>query len=160
MHAIGNTEKYLYPVAEYHYLGDQKLISRDDELEEIKHRKMIEMMQKPEGNNENGKPIVLTDETFQATVSSQPVTVVDFWASWCGPCRMVAPIIDQLAKEYAGKVTFGKLNVDENPVVSTTFQIQSIPSLLVFKGGKLVDGLVGAAPKQLIESRIKPYLQA
>ncbi len=71
---------------------------------------------------------------------------------------MVAPVIEQLAKEYAGKVTFGKVNVDENTMVSNAFQIQSIPSLLVFKNGKLVDGLVGAAPKQLIESRIKPYI--
>ncbi len=105
-----------------------------------------------------GEPIVLTDQTFEETVSRLPIMVVDFWASWCGPCRMVAPVIEQLAKEYAGKVTFGKVNVDENPMVSNAFQIQSIPSLLVFKNGKLVDGLVGAAPKQLIESRIKPYI--
>jgi thioredoxin 1 len=106
----------------------------------------------------NGHPITLTDETFEETLSKQPIMVVDFWAAWCGPCRMVAPVIEQLAKDYAGRVTFGKLNVDENPMVSSAFQIQSIPSLLVFKNGKLVDGVVGAAPKQLIESRIKPYL--
>ncbi len=105
-----------------------------------------------------GEPIVLTDQTFEETVSRLPIMVVDFWATWCGPCRMVAPVIEQLAKEYAGRVAFGKLNVDENPMVSNAFQIQSIPSLLVFKNGKLVDGLVGAAPKQLIESRFKPYL--
>ena len=122
---------------------------------------MIEMIQQNTlADNGAGQPIVLTDQTFQDSVSGPGVTVVDFWAAWCGPCRMVAPIIDQLAREYAGKVTFGKLNVDENPVVSSAFQIQSIPSLLVFKDGKLVDGLVGAAPKQLIESRIKPYLKA
>ncbi len=119
----------------------------------------MEMMQRNQvAHSENGKPIVLTDKTFEETVARLPLTVVDFWASWCGPCRMVAPIIDQLAEEYAGRVTFGKLNVDENPVVSNVFQIQSIPSLLVFKNGKLVDGLIGAAPKQLIESRIRPHL--
>jgi thioredoxin 1 len=107
---------------------------------------------------DNSHPITLTDETFEETLSKQPIMVVDFWAAWCGPCRMVAPVIEQLAKDYAGRVTFGKLNVDENPMVSNAFQIQSIPSLLVFKNGKLVDGVVGAAPKQLIESRIKPYL--
>jgi thioredoxin len=137
------------------------MTSSDEELSEIKHRKLVEMMQHKSGvENGNGKPVVLTDATFERMVTSSPVTVVDFWAAWCGPCRMVAPIIDQLAKEYAGRVTFGKLNVDENPAVSNAFQIQSIPSLLVFKNGKLVDGLVGAAPKQLIESRITPYLNA
>ena len=131
----------------------------DEELEEIKGRKMREMMQlKRASDSQTGRPIILTDETFEQTIAREPITVVDFWAVWCGPCRMVAPIIDQLAKEYAGKVTFGKLNVDENPVISNAFQIQSIPSLLVFKDGKLVDGLVGAAPKQLIESRITPCL--
>ncbi len=84
--------------------------------------------------------------------------VVDFWAAWCGPCRLVSPIIEQLAQQYAGKVTFGKLNVDENPMVSNTFQIQSIPTLLIFKNGQPVDGLVGAAPKQFIESKIKPHI--
>jgi len=130
-------------------------------LEQIKHKKIMEMTQRNQvAHSENGKPIVLTDKTFEETVARLPLTVVDFWASWCGPCRMVAPIIDQLAEEYAGRVTFGKLNVDENPVVSNVFQIQSIPSLLVFKNGKLVDGLIGAAPKQLIESRIRPHLNS
>ena len=131
----------------------------DEELEEIKERKMSEMMQlKRARDTGTGQPIILTDENFEQTIEREPITVVDFWAVWCGPCRMVAPIIDQLAKEYAGKVTFGKLDVDENPMVANALQIQSIPSLLVFKNGKLVDGLVGAAPKHLIESRITPYL--
>src|SRR5712692_7104893 len=122
---------------------------------------MLEMtQQKSVHKNVEGSLITLTDETFEQTVARLPVVVVDFWAAWCGPCRMVAPIIEQLAKEYMGKVTFGKLNVDENPVVANAFQIQSIPSLLVFKNGKLVDGLVGAAPKQMIESHITPYLNA
>ncbi len=107
------------------------MISSDEELNEIKHRRLAEMIQHKSGSDDgSGKPVVLTDATFERTVASSPVTVVDFWAAWCGPCRMVAPIIDQLAKEYAGRVTFGKLNVDENPAVSNAFQIQSIPSLL------------------------------
>ena len=137
------------------------MASYDDELQAIKQKKMVELMQ-TKGNApvKGGEPVVLTDQTFEKMVESNPVLVVDFWAAWCGPCRMVAPVIDQLAKEYAGRVTFGKLNVDENPVVANTFQIQSIPSLLVFKNGKLVDGLVGAAPKQMIESRFTRYLDA
>src|SRR6266704_351717 len=83
-----------------------------------------------------GEPTVLTDQTFEETVSRLPIMVVDFWASWCGPCRMVAPIIEQLAKEYAGRVAFGKLNVDENPLTSGEFEVQSIPTLLIFRNGE------------------------
>ncbi len=136
-------------------------MSRDMEIERIKQRKLQEMLQNkssPLQNNGQGNPITLTDQTFEETISKQPLMVVDFWAEWCGPCRMVSPIIEQLAHEYAGKVSFGKLNVDENPMVSNAFQIQSIPALLVFKGGKLVDGIIGAVPKHIIESRIKPHL--
>ncbi len=135
----------------------------DNEIEKIKQRKLQELMQQTVSKTSteaNGKPVTLTDETFQETVSKEPVMVVDFWASWCGPCQMVSPIIEQLAHEYAGKVAFGKLNVDENPMVSNAFEIQSIPALLIFKNGKPVDGVIGAVPKQLIESRIKPYIPA
>jgi thioredoxin 1 len=135
------------------------MTTNDNELDRIRQRKMVEMIQQGSQAGD-GKPVELTDETFEKEVAEHSVTVVDFWAAWCGPCRMVAPVIEELAREYAGRVTFGKLNVDENPAVSNAFQIQSIPSLLVFKNGKLVDGLVGAAPKHLIESRITPYLKA
>lgn len=133
----------------------------DNEIEKIRQRKLQELIQQTVSKTStvaNGTPITLTDETFQETVSKQPVMVVDFWATWCGPCQMVSPIIEQLAQQYAGKVAFGKLNVDENPMVSNAFQIQSIPALLIFKNGKPVDGVIGAVPKQFIESRIKPYI--
>jgi len=84
--------------------------------------------------------------------------VVDFWAAWCGPCRMVAPIVEQLAKEYSGRVAFGKLNVDENPLTSGEFQVQSIPTLLIFRDGQPVDGIIGAVPKYQIESKLKAQL--
>ena len=136
-------------------------VSSDTDIERIKQRKLQEMLQNKSSllqNNGQGNPITLTDQTFEDTISKQPLMVVDFWAEWCGPCRMVSPIIEQLAHEYAGKVSFGKLNVDENPMVSNAFQIQSIPALLVFKGGKLVDGIIGAVPKHVIESKIKTHL--
>ena len=85
--------------------------------------------------------------------------VVDFWAPWCGPCRMVGPIVEQLAREYAGKVAFGKLNVDENPMVAGSFGIQSIPTMIAFQNGKAVDGLLGAVPKAQIEKLFKPYME-
>ncbi|MDG6900627.1 MAG: thioredoxin [Nitrososphaerota archaeon] len=106
----------------------------------------------------SGAPINLTDADFHNTVRNHPVMVVDFWAPWCGPCKVVSPILDELSAEMAGKVTFGKLNVDDNPNVAREFGIQGIPTVLIFKDGEAVDGLVGAAPKSMIEQRIKPHI--
>ncbi|MGQ9639956.1 MAG: thioredoxin [Candidatus Bathyarchaeia archaeon] len=104
------------------------------------------------------KPIEVTDSTFKETIENHPLVVVDFWAPWCGPCHMVAPIIEELARDYAGKILFGKLNVDENPKLSMQYEIMSIPTLLVFKNGKLMDRLIGAMPKQTLEPKITQYL--
>ena len=133
------------------------------EIERIKEKKLVELMQRARVQLENaarneGRPIILTDSSFSSEISKYPLMVVDFWAAWCGPCRTVAPIIEQLAKEYAGRVAFGKLNVDENPLTSGEFEVQSIPTLLVFKNGEAVDGIVGAVPRQLIEAKIKDQL--
>ena len=133
------------------------------EIQRIKEKKLVEMMQKARTQLEtvaknDGKPILLSDASFSSEISKYPLMVVDFWAAWCGPCRMVAPIIEQLAKEYAGRVAFGKINVDENPLTSGEFEVQSIPTLLIFRNGKAVDGIVGAVPKYQIESKIKAHL--
>lgn len=106
------------------------------------------------------KPIVLSDSIFFDTINKSHLMVVDFWAPWCAPCRMVSPVLEKLAGEYVGKVTFGKLNVDENPVVSGQFQVQSIPTILIFKDGNVVDGVVGAAPRDVFESKIKAQMAA
>jgi thioredoxin len=109
----------------------------------------------------NAKPQVVTDATFAAEVvsasASMPV-LVDCWAPWCGPCRMIAPPLDQLAAESGGRYKIAKLNVDENPQTSAQFQIRSIPTLLIFKHGKVVDQIIGAVPKQAIAARLGAQL--
>ncbi len=107
---------------------------------------------------EAGKPIHVTDGSFKDLVNRHPLIIIDCWAEWCYPCRMIVPVIDSLAAEYEGKAVFGKLNVDENPATSEEYEVMSIPTLLVFKNGKLVDRIVGAAPKQIIEHRILSFI--
>jgi len=103
--------------------------------------------------------VVLNDDNFDAEVGQSEIPVlVDFWAPWCGPCLMVAPVIEKLAEEYKGRCKFGKLNVDENPVTAGRFGIRSIPTLILFKDGQVVDKVVGAVPKENIEDLIKKAL--
>ena len=103
-----------------------------------------------------GKPVAVTDATFAAEVERSPVPVLlDLWAPWCGPCRMIAPTLEELAKEMAGRVRVAKLNVDENPSTATRFQVRSIPTLLVLKGGKEMGRIVGVQPKEEIERRLQ-----
>jgi thioredoxin 2 len=102
-----------------------------------------------------GKPLVVTDDTFQRDVlGATGLVLVDCWAPWCGPCRMVGPIMDQLAAESNGKYRIAKLNVDDNPRTAAQFQIQSIPTMLIFKDGKPVDRLIGAQPKAAIAAKL------
>ena len=136
-------------------------MGEDPELEKILARKLKLMKEASENKKEDSaadKPTVLTDETFKETVKNHPFVVVDCWASWCTPCRMIAPIIDELARDYTGRILFGKLDVDESSEVVEQYQVMSIPTLLIFKDGKFVDRIVGAQPRNMLESNITRYL--
>ncbi|NOY12041.1 MAG: thioredoxin [Archaeoglobi archaeon] len=124
-----------------------------DELEKIRQKRMMELMQKLGGQGEQPKqevidhPIKVDASNFDDVLAKHKNVVVDFWAEWCMPCRMIAPIVEQLAKEYAGKVVFAKLNTDENPMIAGRYGITGIPTLIFFKNGRPVDKVVGALPK-------------
>lgn len=105
------------------------------------------------------KPVAVTDATFEAEVLKSPLPVlVDFWAVWCGPCKMIAPVVDEIAKEYAGKLKVVKMDVDNNMRVPMDLSIRSIPTLMVFKGGKVVEQVIGAVPKKGLLDKIQPHL--
>lgn len=103
------------------------------------------------------KPVVLTDNSFDQVVS-KGVTLVDFWAEWCGPCRQIAPIVEQIASENEGKITVGKLDVDANGDTAMKFGVMSIPTLILFKDGEPVERLVGFRPKEQLMNKIRPHL--
>ena len=107
----------------------------------------------------NGHPVTVTDANFATTVTASSVPVLlDLWAPWCGPCRLVGPIVDQLAGEYVGKVRVAKLNVDENPATASRFGARSIPTLLILRDGREIDRIVGAVPKQEIVRHLDAVL--
>ena len=147
--------------------GDNKAVNDEEmEMEQIRARKMREMEERVKavedvgvtGGAVIGHPITITDSTFVETVKKYPLVVVDCWAAWCGPCKMIAPVLEELAKEYAGKIVFAKLNVDENPRIATEFAIMAIPTLFIFKNGEPVDVVQGAMPKPYFEAKLKEWL--
>ncbi len=105
-----------------------------------------------------GKTIEITDSNFEEVIGSEKPVLIDFWAEWCGPCKMIGPIVEELAGEYEGKAVVGKVDVDNNPQVSAKFGIRSIPTLLVFKGGEIVDKQIGAVPKNVLSQKLDAQL--
>ena len=140
-------------------------MNKTNEIEEIRRKKLEEYNKRfcEKGMNMNedswpNAPIHITDADIDKVIKKYETIVVDCWAPWCGPCRMVGPIIDELAKEMQGKVVFAKLNVDENQRTSMKYKIMSIPTMLMFKKGNLVDRFVGAMPKDILKQKINSYL--
>lgn len=133
------------------------------ELKRIRAKKMRELMKKAmekpgEMKEVLNAPIPLSDADFDKVVQRYPLMMIDCWAPWCGPCLIVSPIVEELAKDYAGKVVFGKLNMDGNPKTAMRFDIMSIPTLLIMKNGKEVDRIIGAVPKQFIEAKLRKHM--
>jgi len=136
-----------------------------DEIEEIRQRELnklyaqISSMKSENIKPENAKVQKITDWNFEEFIGKNRLAVVDCYATWCGPCRMLSPIIEELSKEFAGKISFGKLDVDDNTNVPARFGITSIPTILISKNGKVVDRLVGLVPKSQLKRILESYLQ-
>jgi len=132
----------------------------DDELVDIRRRKLEALMaqNKDTGVKKLSGVTEVKDSTFEEFIKSAPLVVVDCWAPWCGPCRMLAPIIEQLAEEFQGKIKFGKMNTDENESTPMKFNITAIPTMLVFKKGVQLDRIVGAGNKDFMRQKFSKYL--
>lgn len=144
------------------FQSEEKLVNQiisygSSRAEEILAKGLEEAKKKEELIDSPDYPIVLNEDSFDRAVSKYSFLVIDCWAEWCGPCRMVHPVIESLAKKYEGKIAFGKLNVDENREIASRFGIMSIPTLLVFKNGGNVDSIIGAMPEKVLEGKINAY---
>ncbi len=126
--------------------------SADDALQRLREERLREMEARLLGSKDD--VLEVADDTFAEAVRAHPFLVIDVWAEWCGPCRMVAPVIEDLAREFAGRVTFRKCNVDQNPRIAASFSITAIPTLLFFANGMPVDRVVGALPREAIKARV------
>jgi thioredoxin 1 len=132
----------------------------DEDLENIRKKKLEEMKKQidnPDTAFPNA-PVEVTDASLEELAAKYPLLILDCWAEWCGPCRMIAPVIEELAMEMQGKVVFGKLNVDQNMQTASRYGIMAIPTMLVFKNGQLIDQMVGAYPKSTLQNKIQKYL--
>jgi thioredoxin 1 len=129
-----------------------------DELEAIRMKK-LEEFKRGMGIEQKNKQLKATDANIDEMLEKNRLLLVDFWAEWCGPCRMIAPVIEEIAREHGGRLAVAKLNVDENPQTAMRYQTMSIPTLILFKEGKPVERIVGAAPKGMIETRLLRHLE-
>jgi len=133
-------------------------VKKDEELEKIRTKKLKELLKKSEEQKKEGV-ITLTSSSFDNFLEKANLPVlVDFWADWCMPCRIMAPVIEELTRDYAGKAVFAKVNVDENPEVASRYNIMSIPHFIIFKNGNPAERIVGAVGRGPLEDALKKYL--
>jgi thioredoxin 1 len=126
----------------------------DDELARIREKKIAEMQQKMEQQKVSGGVIHIDEMNFRDIAAATPRLVIDFWAEWCGPCRRVGPVIEELSHEYAGVITFGKCNTDENGRLAMQFGISAIPTIIFFSQGRKIEQVIGAYPKEALRQRL------
>jgi thioredoxin 1 len=127
----------------------------DSELDRILAEKAKRWVSESSLHGSQGHVVELTEANFDRLVNGGKVTFVDFWAVWCGPCRTMEPVVERLAAKFGGSVTFGKLNVDEHSAIATKYEVQSIPTFMVFKNGAPVDAVIGTMPEAALEQRIR-----
>jgi thioredoxin 1 len=135
---------------------DKGPASDEKELERIRERKLGQLREKKQGMH--SELIHITDSNFKEMTSKHRLALIDFWAPWCGPCQAIAPTIEELAEEYAGRILVGKLNVDENPQTAACFQVFSIPTMVIMKNGEEIDRIVGCVQKKYIEAALSKHL--
>ncbi|MGA2768088.1 MAG: thioredoxin [Candidatus Bathyarchaeia archaeon] len=136
---------------------NERPASDKEELEHIREKKLTELREKKQEMND--EPVHVTDSNFKEITEKHALALIDFWAAWCGPCQALAPTIEELAREYTGKILVGKLNVDENPQIAECFQVFSIPTMLIMKKGEEVDRIVGCVQKKYIEATLRKHLE-
>jgi len=134
----------------------ERFISEEEELKRLRERKLAELKEKRQ--EMSAEPVHVTDLNFSEITKKHSLALIDFWAPWCSPCLALAPTIEELTKEYAGKVLIGKLNVDENPSSAECFEVFSIPTMLIMRNGEEVDRIVGCVQKKYIEAALRKHL--
>ncbi len=134
----------------------------DPELEKIRQKKLEQLMTDDQQTASPGpsRPVELSDDEIQGFLSQNDTALLDFWAPWCGPCQVIAPVLEEIAQEMAGQVAIGKINVDEHPAIAQRYQVQGIPTLILAKEGQVVDRVVGAAPKAQLQARLQQLADA
>jgi len=132
--------------------------TQDEDVEKIKEEMVDKMMDEDGSNQYPEGPVEMTDSDFKETIEQYPLVLVDFWAAWCGPCKMMEPVLKELAEEYQGEVVIGKMNVDKNQTIPNKFQVSSIPTMILFKDGEPVDKMIGARGKDQLGQKFDEYL--
>lgn len=134
----------------------------DPELEKIRQKKLEQLMSDDQETGSAGpsRPVELSGDEIPRFLSQHDAVLLDFWAPWCGPCRVIGPVLEEIAREMAGQVAIGKINVDEHPAIAEQYQVQGIPTLLLAKDGEVVDRVVGAAPKAQLQARLQRLAEA